>query len=350
MNQILNKMDNNVEHENHNFITIPELTRLLRETANKSSHEASDFFNRFGFVDEYWKKDYDQAFINGIELLNTCKRLDPKAFNQIHKGSPYYWIAISACMIHNYDKAIYFFSSAAEEDLRSLKKEHHLDRLNDNATLTPALLFMIADSENTNQAARELTKKLTDILNHFIDEYNKICKYSKYTLVNLQEHFLKRALSPKNKNLRSCITALLSFCLEWEYIQKLLIIKPTNYSNEVFFLHLLKGCVVFETILRENPKNLSVKSLRTLNKVLNTIFIDLGLEKIPDINSEDLKLTLIFLNSYDSSIHQAIEITGKLRNNIGHSLGWKCKISTRQYTKACKNIMISCLHAISTLY
>jgi hypothetical protein len=52
-----------------------------------------------------------------------------------------------------------------------------------------------------------------------------------------------------------------------------------------------------------------------------------------------------------SSMENAIQMTSRFRNTLGHDLAWpSASLNKNSYNLAIKNVAASCLHAISKLY
>ncbi len=166
---------------------------------------------------------------------------------------------------------------------------------------------------------------------------------------NLRERFLLPSISPGGERLRSCSTTLISFCIEWNFRTILFEVVPNNGSAEPFFLHLLKGCVLFESLLKSNPSFPQGQgtSLEILLKRLND----------PLFIKNDLRLSfkhpasfLLSLDQADDSIQTAIEFSGKVRNALGHNLGWVNLLEKTRYDQLFRLINSACFHAINCLY
>ena len=126
-------------------------------------------------------------------------------------------------------------------------------------------------------------------------------------------------------------------------------LRPTEGTTEPFFLHLFKGCLLFESLLKANPKNKPPKKCNTLTKVLGYLYLDLGLQQPPDIGNIDFQTILGSLPD-GNSLPVAIEYAGKIRNTLGHDLGWKATLDTATYESLASKVAFACLHAIACLY
>ena len=51
--------------------------------------------------------------------LNRCLSLDASLYEELHKGTPFYWTGTAAFMLHDYRTAAFFHDAAISEDLRA---------------------------------------------------------------------------------------------------------------------------------------------------------------------------------------------------------------------------------------
>ncbi len=275
----------------------------------------------------------------GMALLNKCHSLDETKYKNIPKGTPFYWLGAAAYQLHDYESALFFLDAAVAEDLE-LKFEDG-----------PAMQFFLLNGEPRNQAARNLVQDAQNIIVRSIDYYNGLSGATPFTIVQLREQFLRKALLQGNEHLRSLATPLITFGLEWDGRNQLIDIRPRPGTTEPFFLHLFKGCVLFESILRQNPECPDAKKKQDLKQLLDLLAPKLGFmcgkinSKLPTILTD-----LDRINPRDETVKIAIEFTGKLRNTVGHDLGWKVHLGKIQYQRLFQMVMASCFHAIACLY
>jgi hypothetical protein len=147
---------------------------------------------------------------------------------------------------------------------------------------------------------------------------------------------------------RSLITTFISFFFEWDYRARLIEISEAG-SREAFFTHLFRGCLLFESLLKENTRKPSCKP--TLGPIIRDLAADLGIpRKAASISCNSLEMVLQSLTS-NQPIDDAIQCTGKTRNTLGHNLVWiATSLDANKYNLLAENIAVSCLHAISCLY
>lgn len=321
-------------------IDADELRRRFQAAATGDTVLAHNFFAHFPFIAYYRKREYLSAFNSAIDILTNLKGLDIEAYGRIHKGYIFYFTAISAFLLHDFQSAAFFFDAAASEDIK-----------NDPNPRAPALLFMILDSQNANQAAQELTNIAENWLSTMVDEYNHCPDSVGITVEEVRQHFLERAITD-HREWRTLVTSWVSFLLEWSHRFHILNLRVEDGTWEPFYLHLFKGCLLFESLLKSEPNGQVTED--TLGQILNNpnsyARARLGIAR--RINSGNATLTDILHNvaTAPSDIQTDIEFTARLRNTVGHNLSWATRIDLAEYSLLAKKVSNSCLHAISTLY
>lgn len=317
-----------------------ELRRRFQAAATGDTVLAHNFFAHFPFITYYGNGEYLSAFNSAIDILTDLKGLDIQAYGRIHKGYIFYFTAISAFLLHDFQSAGFFFDAAASEDIK-----------NDPNPRAPSLLFMILDSQNPNQAARELTQIAETWLRTMVDEYNLCPGSVALTVEEVRRHFLEHSITD-HREWRTLVTSWVSFLLEWSHRFHILNLRVEDGTWEPFYLHLFKGCLLFESLLKSEPNGQVVEN--TLGQILNNpnsyARAKLGIER--RINPGNTTLTDILHDTATAASHiqTDIEFTARLRNTVGHNLGWATRIDLAEYSLLAKKVSNSCLHAISTLY
>ncbi len=283
-------------------------------------------------------------------LLRKCKRIDADAFARIHKGHPFYFIGITSYYLDDYLTALYFFDAAVTEDIENGAEP--------KTNPTPATRFLMLDGNSNNQAAKELTQyaqtKVERARKFYQDEVVKGKNAPELTFDNLINDFIYFSLTKKEKpGLRTLVTSLITFCIEWDYRNEHFEYFVKSGTVEPFFLHLFRGCLLFESLIKHN-RCIEI-SEPTLNPILNkpSIKEKLGIPQIEGRGREkDFTLQDIFdaLVNYNNTIHEAIKITYMARNTLGHNLGWDTPIDQKQYQKLFFIIVSSCLHVVNCLW
>ena len=184
-------------------------------------------------------------------LLRFCKSIDADAFSRIHKGHPYYFIGITSYLLDDFQTAIYFFDAALTEDVNA-----GADPI-DNPT--PGTHFLMLEGEAVHQAAKAITKFAQTKVERALEHYAKTTKsaeVSDLTLDDLRKDFIYYALKATDKpGLRTLVTSFITYCIEWDFRNEHFEYEVKKGTSEPFFLHLFRGCILFESLLKLNPVN-----------------------------------------------------------------------------------------------
>jgi len=224
------------------------------------------------FLEHYKKKDYsgywhkfpfrallecrqpNTAIQEIFIVFEKLKKLDENIFHKFHKGNPYYWLGVAYFRLQDYASAVYFMNAAAKEDLDLPKPNYP----------SPATWFIELDSRPQNQAGRDLVFIAETEMNKLILSYNKTLIESSikeiFTIDILRSKLLKKATNINKQQYQTIATSFISYVLEFSNRIQSLRILDSLESVEPFILHLFKGCLILESILKENPKpNIKVK-------------------------------------------------------------------------------------------
>jgi hypothetical protein len=327
-------------------LTENELRQAFLAAANGNNLDAANrFFDQFKYKNDLFDGNAAAALNQGLDLLNRCHSIDPDAFANIHKGTAYYWIGIAAFLVHEIELATFFFDAAVVEDIRA--GAHPINNP------TPAIRFILIEGEPPEQAARQLVQVTQARTEELIANYNarpgRSAGAAPLTIADIRERFLRPAITPGRENLRSSATAFISFNMEWDFRNLLFDIRPVQGTAEPFFLHLFKGCVLFESLLKGNTINpLALNS--ALGNALRHLHTELGIPAHNNIGNTDFPTIIADLVGADDSVQTAIQFTGRIRNTLGHNLGWVVPLDKVSYHCLFRMVSSSCLHAISCLY
>jgi hypothetical protein len=299
------------------------------------------------FFDQFEYHFADNPFLTltrGETLLEKCKEAAPDEYAKLHKGTPFYWLARAAFQVHDYETAAFYIDAAVSDDLRAADDRGDVR----SAVSTPAILFFLIDESVPEQASMDLVKILRSRFESTIAQYNRRpgANLERLTFSDIQDNFLRPATTKGSEHLRTLVTAFISFILEWEQRSRLMELRTERGTAEPFFLHLFKGCVLFESLLRAKDS----KSRNKLDDVLSALHSNLGFAAPPKIRSSNFQTIVNALTTDDDSIFSAIKQTGRIRNATGHNLGWAVSLNGLQYNSLANAIASSCLHALACLY
>lgn len=331
-------------------LTEAELRKALNENAFRKDEESRRWFSRFKFASDAIHGNPAGALHQGLDLLNKCRALDEDAYAEIHKGGAFYWLGIASFLVNEYEMATFFFDASVSEDIRWGDDPK-------STKPTPAMLFMRMDGDQPNQAARELVGFAQARIESLITDYNGLSDTptNNISIQFLREHLYIPSMLKEHERWRSLTSTFISFFLEWDYRNMLFDIRIASGTFEPFYIHLFKGCLLFESLLKENPNDPwhpSSPRENTLGKVLEKYSAKLGSNANlgQSISGPDLETILSDLKSADSSILTAIKFTARLRNTLGHNLGWDIGLTKGEYFRLFQMLACSCIHVVVKLY
>lgn len=286
-------------------------------------------------------------------LLRRLNDLCPEIYADISKGTPFYFMGICSFFLKDYETAIFYIDAAVSEDM---KAQNGIV----GASYPPAIKFIFLDE--SGHLAGSLIPPIREKIQESIASYNNTRSNSRdgISIDNIVEWFLKPlVLDDDNNNYRSLPTAFLSFFLEWDDKIRVMRLITTRGTSEPFFLHLLKGSLLFESILKANKveeikgkqNKTGVMLPPTLRDALHCLCKLLEIDNDIKISAHGFSEILTSLKGSDRTVQNAITHTGKVRNTLGHNLGWAVDgLCEQTYNRLANDIAISCLHAIARLY
>lgn len=324
-----------------------KLSKVLKEVKNFESKEVLEalvsdidllqplsYDDQGGYFNEVHGNFYnllrEHKFIDYIHewetILFRIREFRPEAFASIHKGTPYYFCGVASFHIEDYERAVFYFDAALIEDRKKSK---------DWLTL-PAALFLGLNTDKKEQFAYVMTERVEELTREALDKFNDAFKES-YDLNGLKASFLSRSLSENNNGWRSAATALISFILEKENRRKEFKIRSAyGGTMEPFFIHLFKGCLLFETLLKLSPQ-WNGKSGATLRGILKDEEIS-NLLKIDDkclIAEQSFEQVVANNKSWRkngiTSNNRVVGTVYGLRNTTGHNLAWESSLEVEDY-------------------
>lgn len=299
----------------------------------KKPSDGDRFFEAFGVpfpIDIVWQPL--ERLISYELLLQEMKNSEGVKFDKIHKGTSYYFLATASFDVGDYEKAVFYLDYAFAEDVRKSKETGSLDPIMDAFKNPGGWLIRLNPDESgpAKRIAQKLKSYFEDELEHFGSE-NEIT----ISLNDLIDGFVISLVKKDILN-RSIITSLYSFIFEFEDRRKLLYLKgKQNGSVEPFLIHLFKGGLIFESILKIiaekndfkiNQKNQGERvvdipnpsNYRIIKTIGNLNFCKEFKEKYCEFERKEDLAEL--LNLEEGDFKNAFNATYNLRNMIGHDL------------------------------
>lgn len=278
-----------------------------------------------------------------LHFLHKCQSLAPVDYPKIHKGSVYFWLAITAFLQHDYQTATLFFDATLAEDMNWGADAEKAP--------TPAMSFIMLEGSQLNPSAQKLAQIAEAKLLRCLDFYKSLTGKPSWlpdcSLPRLRLRFLRPALNINRPGWRTLAATFISFFIEWEFRNELFDLRPAGGTFEPFYLHLIKGCVLFEGFLKENPKKKTAGG--TLEDILQELQPELGIT-LPTNISGTFQEILSDLPQADQRIETAIQFAGRVRHAAGHRLSWEEPLSREQYGKLFEMVASACLYAVACLY
>jgi hypothetical protein len=303
-----------------------------------------------GAVPEYFEENFhryrqyidadqnSKAVEAALDFLAERKAADSAQYTADHKGSPFYVLGYAAFASHDYPSASLYFDAAVAADLTYHRGNHN----------TSALRFMqLLTDEGEPLLARNNIAAMIVSTEKLLDDYRNRPGAQPITLNEIRNRFLCKIITTGAAPQRALVTALLSFVAEWPYRAKQIELVEAG-SREPFFLHILRGCILFESLLKAAP---GTPRLNTLGSALHHHATTLAINPANIATSEtDFNNVLVSLRLL-MPMEDTINTCAKSRNTVGHNLVWATSDLTPQnYNLLVKNVAASCVHAISKLY
>jgi tetratricopeptide (TPR) repeat protein len=282
----------------------------------------------------YWNKQYSLA-IDAWELLfEKIQQIDIKRYESMHKGLPFYFCGMAAFEGKDFEKAVFYFDAALHEDA------NNYDKISDNQQKfheAPAALFLtLQDMPEDNSfvpTAHELTRRtrilMLDALIRFYDKSRL-----EFKLEELQELFLRKSLDKKNAEWRSAATALLSYILESDTRKIEFSLRSVHGGTmESFFLHLFKGCLLFETLLKMSPKwkgdkRATIENVIKDKNIVSLLELDNKYKSSGITFEKAVEKNKLWLQDNITCNNRVCWTTYAIRNTTGHNLSWSASDMT----------------------
>jgi hypothetical protein len=336
-------------------MNIVDIISATQEFKDRYKDSAEDTVKATSFWNSYnpnphellMKQQYHVLRERMFKLLRTCKKVDPEVYENIHKGHPYFFIGITSYRLGDYQTAISFFDAALSEDLTI---QDEIER--------PTHLFFLLRGDDPRNAAMLDTQYVQTKVKRSIDYYNddvtKNQDLHKITVQDLRDVFIKYVLRKKDDpGLRTLLTTFITFVVEWDFRNEHFDLGVKKGTSESLFMHLFRGCVLFESLLKRNPypEPMHAEQEKSLGNLINYYQNKLHVKVSSDFKKvKTLGELLTELNTPSQLIEESILCSYWLRNTIGHSLAWDVRINQDAYQKLYNSVISACLHVINCLW
>jgi hypothetical protein len=315
------------------------MDQLISQTYNqltgKTLNEAIFAFNQLNIVDartgDLYFETYGvpntinisnvpyERFVCYEYLMHLLKNENANKFTTIHKGTPYYFLAWTAFEIRNYAKAVFYMDLALGEDIR--KSATTSDALNNPG----GNLWKLIPAGPATRVIQQLQDATQQVLQKFQNRTNETI-----TMDEFVNNFVLDSITQDVKN-RSLISSLYSYFVEVDDLIDTIKIRSQNLSSiEPFLSNLLKGGLIFETLLKSaaDRRNWIITDGRSTGNPPTTLgnfghcsdFLTLFSISPNDFSTSAPDLSSIVASATDDQIGTSFSVTSKLRNTAGHDL------------------------------
>ncbi len=272
--------------------------------------EGDWFFSTFGPGNLLQATDRPfERFCDYEELLRLLQNRNPNKYEQLHKGTPFFFLAWLAFDLRNYTKTLYYLDAAISEDVRNA---------GDNWINLPGALFLRL-SPNPNVAERVI-RQIRQLLSAQKDRFNAISGLAPLDIDLFIHRFIDRLM--QTPSTRTIISALYVFLLEAaERLLELRLKSIQGSSLGPVIAHLFSGGLIFESLLKYlYPTKNNGDPVKTLGQVFQTnAFVA---DFVTGIQTSADTLQDILNAATDNTLFTAFCTASKLRNATGHNLVW----------------------------
>lgn len=325
---------------------LPPSLQLIADYENITTAQHADaFFETYGIGDALIGAHYPfERAMMYEQLLYLLKKHDPVQYNLIHKGTPFYFIGITAFKYKDYSKSLAYLNSAVSEDLRLNPG------MEEAGVTTPAVEFMLLTPQRPLQIGIQQRVGLRRTFQQVLQQFQTDSNFQ----INVDD-IITKFIAPLIFNTehiepRSIVTNLYLFLLERNIIERIILLR-SNRSGAIdpFIRHLFDGARILESILevhgirgndlRQKLNNCDVINIKTPLRGNNNTFLA-ALEKQQSLKESDA-----------SFIDQSFIPTYMIRIMTGHHL-LRDDIFTdvENYRKLYNSIVNSILWTILKLY
>lgn len=262
------------------------------------------FFEEYGIGNtvEHPANPYER-FIYYRELLECLRQSDPIKFAAAHKGTPLYFLSWLAFDLHQFESALHFLDAAIEEDRRN----------------APASWFDLPGAQFVMlNAPIQAARRTVELLARRVD--TELARFSStYNIMFTRADFLRRFAQPMLMSGKfAVVAAFYAFLLEFDdrTVEVQLRSSPVLGSYQPLFLHVFKGGLLLETLLKDALPHLS-------DNTLGSILQHPDFAARVGFNPPSIAIVALRQLCADATSippESAFQAAGRLRNTMGHNL------------------------------
>jgi hypothetical protein len=314
-----------------NFLTDLLVELALHHFDNLDVTQGDWFFSTFGPGNVVNATDRPhERFTDYESLLKLLQERNNQKYDQIHKGTPFFFLSWLAFDLRNYEKALYYLDAAISEDIRNVKA----DWINRPA----ADLLKLSTGPHV---AERVIRNIRELLTRQLDRFNSVSALGSFNLESFINKFVTNFM--QNSSTRTIISSFYVFLLEdTERLVELRLKSTEGGSIGPIISHLFSGGLIFESLLKNlYPNKDNGAPVKTLVDVFctNTFQADFG----KGFQTSAISLQEILNGIVDNSMLTAFSTTAKVRNTTGHNLVWDNIFDSMENYKTIMNQIVNAL-------
>lgn len=326
-----------------------DISTLIQEYENIPPLGGNPFFEKYGLGNINGVPVHPYERLKGYEiLLDVLESHNSIHFREIHKGTPYYFMAWLSLQMEDYERGVFYMDTAIGEDLRLLGPSWDIN----SSELTPGIKFILLIDANIQVASDSATRLESLVV-------RELGNFSTKSQVNLdKDTFVKKFIKDsglfRNGTFRTIVTSLFSYILEFQSRQNQLKLRSSEEGSiEPFLTHLFKGCVIFESLLKLKSPGDTAETLEPAIRAHNAALgVDFNI--FPRHTSfEQVINNMIQLEKQNTEYKNVCFATAYgMRNTTGHQLAWPDVFRTNPgaYRQAYEAILGAILWTIYKLW
>lgn len=314
-------------------------------------HRAEDgLFGRHAFVMQWL--ELNPSFC--LRLWDIClaeiRFVDEVRYRQMHKGAPFYFMAMAAYMAGELDRFSTILDAAVAEDERAV---------NTGCWNNPAGKWLRFDTTTAQQAAYFQNVDAQQLLDRVLADASPFAAggTTRQALVGK----LTIPLFQARPELRGVVAALLGFLLQYRsMMREVRLMEVSVGAGARVYGFLFRGCAAFESFVRLSADGAAVTAGNpgaTLNSLVTApaIYPKLGFAVQPTGLGVTTFDALVVrsrepLDAGESEQMRSIRITWALRNATGHNLGAPSVVRAADAERLGLRVAAAICTAVATLY
>lgn len=222
------------------FLTSPLVELALQHFDYLELAQGDEFFSTFGpgNIVNATNKPHER-FNDYEELLRLLRQRNQQKYEQIHKGTPFFFLSWLAFDLRNFEKALYYLDAGISEDV----KNAGTDWIN----LPGAQILKLTNHQNVAGRVIYIIKESLELE---ITRFNQISGLSPITITDFIDKFVSILI--QDAQTRTIISALYIFLLEkTERLIELDLRSTEGSSLGPIISHLFSGGLIFESIKKQ---------------------------------------------------------------------------------------------------